>query len=69
MTNKTKFDLISFDPVVMHKWIVKISVDKDTSQICVVMIHQFKHKVCVGYFNDEDSANDFIVTQFDKTYE
>ena len=68
MINKTKFNIVSFDPVVMHKWIIKISVNKDTSNICVVMIHQHSAKVCVGFLNDEIGANRFIITQFNNTH-
>lgn len=60
MTNKPSFSLASFDPVLFNKWILKVSVNKSTSQICVVMHHQTKALLRIGFFDTEDEANNFI---------
>lgn len=60
MIDKTHLLLTSFDPVLFNKWIIKVSVNRVTAQICVVMHHQTKALLRIGYFDDEEKANVFI---------
>lgn len=62
MINNISSLVNSFAPVLFNRWILKISVNTLTSQICVVMHHQTKALLRIGFFDTEDEANNFVCT-------
>jgi hypothetical protein len=60
MIDKTHLLVTSFDPVLFNKWIIKVSINRVTAQVCIIMAHERKALLRIGFFDTEDGANDFI---------
>ncbi len=52
--------IVSFEPVFMFDWVIKVSTTKPLIGICIIMFHRFEHCVRCGYVTTHEEAIDFI---------
>lgn len=60
MKNRTNRKFLTYDPITLNDWIVKVSVIKEVMQICVVMVHRYDHTCTIRYFHSEEKLQEFF---------
>jgi len=59
-------ELTSVEPVVINDWILKASMT-NLDTILVVMHHRLLHVTKIGLFEEENSANQFVMFWIEQT--
>lgn len=60
MKQQEKSTIVSYEPVSLGDWIIKVSKHAVNDGHTVVMIHKYKHNLRMGYLKDIEAANLFI---------
>lgn len=65
-SHESGIELTSVEPVVINDWLLKASLT-NLDTILVVMHHRLLHVTKIGLFEEEDSANRFVMFWLEQT--